>query len=183
MVKLKINHLNLKIIPHSIPVLAQQIEVWRLSAKPHKSDIIWKDRADNSKNFLYCFTCFNEFWPINNSTDCDIDLFTFTIQSQKGKKCTQAQKALEPIHLSYGECVSVRLYRPNYCGVCTDGRCCSPRRTRTLPVTFVCPDGERFQRSAMFIQSCKCSDDCGHLNEVALPPQHWMYGDTHKFTD
>lgn len=109
--------------------------------------------------------------------------FTFSAQSQKGKKCTQAQKALEPIHLSYGECVSVRLYRPNYCGVCTDGRCCSPRRTRTVPVTFVCPDGERFQKSAMFIQSCKCSSDCGHLNEVALPPQHWMYGDTHNFTD
>uniref|UniRef100_A0A3Q3GLB9 Uncharacterized protein n=1 Tax=Labrus bergylta TaxID=56723 RepID=A0A3Q3GLB9_9LABR len=92
-------------------------------------------------------------------------------------------KAPEPVRLSYGECLSVRLYRPNYCGVCTDGRCCSPRRTRTVPVTFVCPEGERFQRSAMFIQSCKCSDDCGHLNEVALPPQHWMYGDTHKFMD
>uniref|UniRef100_A0A3Q3GSU6 Uncharacterized protein n=1 Tax=Labrus bergylta TaxID=56723 RepID=A0A3Q3GSU6_9LABR len=100
-----------------------------------------------------------------------------------GKKCSPAQKAPEPVRLSYGECLSVRLYRPNYCGVCTDGRCCSPRRTRTVPVTFVCPEGERFQRSAMFIQSCKCSDDCGHLNEVALPPQHWMYGDTHKFMD
>uniref|UniRef100_A0A3B4ZRH1 Protein CYR61-like n=1 Tax=Stegastes partitus TaxID=144197 RepID=A0A3B4ZRH1_9TELE len=99
------------------------------------------------------------------------------------KTCSPTQKAPEPVHLSYGECVSVRLYRPNYCGVCTDGRCCSPRRTRTVPVTFVCPDGERFQRQAMFIQSCKCSDDCGHLNEVALPPQHWMYGDTHKFID
>uniref|UniRef100_A0A3Q0RIJ9 Uncharacterized protein n=1 Tax=Amphilophus citrinellus TaxID=61819 RepID=A0A3Q0RIJ9_AMPCI len=101
----------------------------------------------------------------------------------KGKSCSPTQKAPEPIHLSYGECVSVRLYRPNYCGVCTDGWCCSPRRTRTVPVSFVCPDGERFQRLSMVIQSCKCSDDCGHLNEVALPPQHWMYGDTHKFID
>uniref|UniRef100_A0A8D3B1S2 Uncharacterized protein n=1 Tax=Scophthalmus maximus TaxID=52904 RepID=A0A8D3B1S2_SCOMX len=100
-----------------------------------------------------------------------------------GKKCSPTQKAPEPLRLSYGECVSVRFYRPNYCGVCTNKRCCSPRHTRTVPVTFVCPDGERFQRSAMFIQSCKCSDDCGHLNEVALPPQHWMYGDTHKFID
>uniref|UniRef100_A0A3Q3GTB6 Uncharacterized protein n=1 Tax=Labrus bergylta TaxID=56723 RepID=A0A3Q3GTB6_9LABR len=105
------------------------------------------------------------------------------VPAKRGKKCSPAQKAPEPVRLSYGECLSVRLYRPNYCGVCTDGRCCSPRRTRTVPVTFVCPEGERFQRSAMFIQSCKCSDDCGHLNEVALPPQHWMYGDTHKFMD
>uniref|UniRef100_A0A3Q4G158 Protein CYR61-like n=1 Tax=Neolamprologus brichardi TaxID=32507 RepID=A0A3Q4G158_NEOBR len=101
----------------------------------------------------------------------------------KGKTCSPTEKVAEPIHLSYGECVSIRLYRPNYCGVCTDGRCCSPRRTRTVPVTFACPDGERFQRLSMLIQSCKCSSDCGHLNEVALPPQHWMYGDTHKFTD
>lgn len=112
-----------------------------------------------------------------------ISLIFFIIQPQNGKKCSPTQKAPEPLRLSYGECVSVRFYRPNYCGVCTNKRCCSPRHTRTVPVTFVCPDGERFQRSAMFIQSCKCSDDCGHLNEVALPPQHWMYGDTHKFID
>uniref|UniRef100_A0A8D3BL59 Uncharacterized protein n=1 Tax=Scophthalmus maximus TaxID=52904 RepID=A0A8D3BL59_SCOMX len=105
------------------------------------------------------------------------------VPAKNGKKCSPTQKAPEPLRLSYGECVSVRFYRPNYCGVCTNKRCCSPRHTRTVPVTFVCPDGERFQRSAMFIQSCKCSDDCGHLNEVALPPQHWMYGDTHKFID
>ncbi|XP_017283233.1 CCN family member 1-like [Kryptolebias marmoratus] len=102
---------------------------------------------------------------------------------QEGRSCFPTQKAPGPLRLSYGECTSVRLYRPNYCGACTDGRCCSPRRTRTVPVTFVCPDGEHFQRPAMFILSCKCNDDCGHLNEVALPLQHWMYGDTHKFTE
>ena len=112
-----------------------------------------------------------------------IDVLYYFILSKRGKKCTPTLKAQEPIRLSYGECLSVRLYRPNYCGGCADGRCCSPRRTRTVPVSFICPDGGRFQRSAMFIQSCKCSDDCGHLNEVALPPQHWMYGDTHKFID
>uniref|UniRef100_A0A4W6FNX1 CTCK domain-containing protein n=1 Tax=Lates calcarifer TaxID=8187 RepID=A0A4W6FNX1_LATCA len=108
---------------------------------------------------------------------------SLTVPAKRGKRCSPTQKAPKPVRLSFGECVSVRLYRPNYCGVCTDGQCCSPRRTRTVPVTFTCPDGERFQRSAMFIQSCKCSNDCGHLNEVALPPQHWMYGDTHKFID
>ncbi|XP_007569620.1 protein CYR61-like isoform X1 [Poecilia formosa] len=108
---------------------------------------------------------------------------SLTVPAKKGKHCSPTQKAPEPVRLSYGECQSVRLYRPNYCGVCTNGRCCSPRRTRTVPVTFVCPDGERFRKPTMFIQSCKCSRDCGHLNEAALPPQHWMYGDTHKFID
>ncbi|MEQ2158655.1 hypothetical protein GOODEAATRI_014676 [Goodea atripinnis] len=108
---------------------------------------------------------------------------SLTIPTKKGKHCSPTQKAPKPISLSYGECQSVRLHRPNYCGVCSDGRCCSPHRTRTVPLTFVCPDGERFQKLTMFIQSCKCSYDCGHLNESALPPQHWMYGDTHKFID
>lgn len=104
--------------------------------------------------------------------------------SQRGRKCSRTHKAPEPHRLSYAGCRSTRLYRPNYCGVCRDGRCCWPRRTRTAPVTFACPDGERFSRSVMFIQSCKCSDQCNHLNEAAMPPQQrWLYGDTHKFLD
>ncbi|XP_054634899.1 CCN family member 1-like isoform X2 [Dunckerocampus dactyliophorus] len=111
-------------------------------------------------------------------------VMTFPSKSQRGKRCSTTQKAPTPLRLSFGECVSVRLYRPNSCNVCSDGRCCSPHRTRTVAVTFACPDGQRFQRSTMFIQSCKCSvEDCGLLNDVALPPQHWMYGDTHKFID
>ncbi|XP_041719474.2 CCN family member 1-like [Coregonus clupeaformis] len=108
---------------------------------------------------------------------------SMSIPVKKGRKCSRTHKAPEPLRLSYAGCRSTRLYRPNYCGVCVDGRCCSPRRTRTASVTFACPDGERFDRSVMFVQSCKCSDKCSHLNEAALPPQQWLYGDTHKFTD
>uniref|UniRef100_A0A3P8WBT8 Si:ch211-106h11.3 n=1 Tax=Cynoglossus semilaevis TaxID=244447 RepID=A0A3P8WBT8_CYNSE len=103
--------------------------------------------------------------------------------TKRGRKCSRTHKAPEPQRLSYAGCRSTRLYRPNYCGVCRDRRCCSPRRTRTASVTFACPDGERFNRSVMFIQSCKCSDRCNHLNEAAMPPQRWLYGDTHKFMD
>uniref|UniRef100_A0A3Q3L3I2 Si:ch211-106h11.3 n=1 Tax=Labrus bergylta TaxID=56723 RepID=A0A3Q3L3I2_9LABR len=81
----------------------------------------------------------------------------------RGRKCSRTHKAPEPHRLSYAGCRSTRLYRPNYCGVCRDGRCCSPRRTRTAGVAFSCPDGERFSRSVMFIQSCKCSDESKYL--------------------
>ncbi|XP_039972942.1 CCN family member 1 isoform X1 [Xiphias gladius] len=108
---------------------------------------------------------------------------SMSIPVKKGRKCSRTHKAPEPHRLSYASCRSTRLYRPNYCGVCRDGRCCSPRRTRTAGVTFACPDGERFSRSMMFIQSCKCSHECNHLNEAAMPPQRWLYGDTHKFVD
>ncbi|XP_060721400.1 CCN family member 1 isoform X1 [Tachysurus vachellii] len=102
---------------------------------------------------------------------------------KKGRKCSRTQKSPEPLRLHYAGCRSARLYRPNYCGVCRDGRCCSPRRTRTSSVVFSCPDGERFEKSVMFIQSCKCSDQCDHLNEASLTPQRWLYGDTHKFVN
>uniref|UniRef100_A0A8C3ANI4 Si:ch211-106h11.3 n=1 Tax=Cyclopterus lumpus TaxID=8103 RepID=A0A8C3ANI4_CYCLU len=108
---------------------------------------------------------------------------SMSIPVKKGRKCSRTHKAPEPHRLSYAGCRSTRLYRPNYCGVCRDGRCCSPRRTRTASVAFACPDSERFSRSVMFIQSCKCSDECNHLNEAAMPPQRWLYGDTHKFID
>uniref|UniRef100_A0A673NKQ6 Si:ch211-106h11.3 n=1 Tax=Sinocyclocheilus rhinocerous TaxID=307959 RepID=A0A673NKQ6_9TELE len=102
---------------------------------------------------------------------------------KKGRKCSRTQKSPEPLRLRYAGCRSTRLYRPNYCGTCLDGRCCSPRRTRTAPVLFACPDGEHFERAVMFVQSCKCNDECGHLNDAALPPQRWLYGDMHKFVD
>ncbi|XP_076866301.1 CCN family member 1 [Brachyhypopomus gauderio] len=102
---------------------------------------------------------------------------------KKGRKCSRTRKSPEPLRLHYAGCRSSRLYRPNYCGVCRDGRCCSPRRTRTSSVLFSCPDGERFERAVMFVQSCKCGSECGHLNESSLPPQRWLYGDTHKFVD
>ncbi|KPP77042.1 protein CYR61-like [Scleropages formosus] len=102
---------------------------------------------------------------------------------KKGKKCSRTHKPSEPLRLSYAGCRSARFYRPNYCGLCVDGRCCSPWRTRNLAVLFVCPDGDRFERTVMFVRSCKCGDECGHLNEAALTPQRWLYGDTHKFID
>lgn len=102
---------------------------------------------------------------------------------KKGKKCSRTHKAPEPLRLSFGGCRSARLYQPNYCGVCVDGRCCAPRRTRTVSVTFACPDGMKFEKAVMFVRSCKCGPDCGHLNEAVLPPQHWLHGDIHKFAD
>lgn len=106
-------------------------------------------------------------------------LYPFPVPLQKGKKCTRMQKSRKPVHLSYAGCRSVQAYKPNYCGVCTDGRCCVPRRTRTASVLFQCPGGGSFDKAVMFIYSCKCGQDCGHLNEAAMPPQKWLYGDTH----
>ncbi|XP_028679105.1 CCN family member 1-like [Erpetoichthys calabaricus] len=104
-------------------------------------------------------------------------------QLKKGKKCTRTRKAQKPTRLSYAGCKSLRRFQPNFCGVCVDGRCCAPQKTRTVSVRFLCEDGDSFERKVMMIQSCKCSDDCGYLNEAGLQPSYRLYGDMHKFTD
>ncbi|XP_048870426.1 CCN family member 1-like [Brienomyrus brachyistius] len=102
---------------------------------------------------------------------------------KKGRKCSRTHKPPEPLRLSYAGCRSARLYQPNYCGTCADGHCCTPRRSRTAAVLFVCPDGERFQKAVMFVRSCKCGVPCEPLNEAAMVPRHWLQGDMHNFTD
>ncbi|KAL7845632.1 hypothetical protein AOLI_G00238240 [Acnodon oligacanthus] len=129
----------------------------------------------------------------NDNTQCKLEKETrlcnirpcssLALPTKKGKKCTRTHKSPEPFHMNYAGCRSIRTYQPNYCGVCTDGRCCVPRHTRTISVPFLCPGGGRIEKAVMFIRSCKCGQDCGHLNEAAMPPQKWLYGDTHKFID
>uniref|UniRef100_A0A4W3KA48 Cellular communication network factor 2b n=1 Tax=Callorhinchus milii TaxID=7868 RepID=A0A4W3KA48_CALMI len=57
-------------------------------------------------------------------------------------------------------------YRPRFCGVCTDGRCCTPHSTVTLVVEFKCPEGDRIKRKMMFIKSCSCHSDCPSDNDI-----------------
>ncbi|XP_029931242.1 CCN family member 1-like isoform X2 [Myripristis murdjan] len=85
-----------------------------------------------------------------------------------GQKCSHMEKARHPIHLSYAGCLSLKKFRPRYCGSCSDGRCCGPDQTQTLPVRFRCKDGDTFSKNVMMIQSCKCSLNCPRSN--SKPP-------------
>ncbi|KAG5832967.1 hypothetical protein ANANG_G00296870 [Anguilla anguilla] len=75
---------------------------------------------------------------------------------KKGKKCSRMHKAPEPLRLSHAGCRGARLYRPSYCGVCVDGRCCSPahphrRRDVRLPRRRALPEG-RHVRAVLRVQ-------------------------------
>ncbi|XP_067829312.1 CCN family member 1-like [Heptranchias perlo] len=129
----------------------------------------------------------------NDNPDCKLTKETRLCQTRpcsqtvypklkRGKKCTTTQKAKEPIRFTYAGCKSVKKYRPNSCGLCIDQRCCSPLKTRTIRVQFYCEDGETFNKKMMMIQSCKCSSNCPHLNEVAQP-YFRLYNDIHKFLE
>ncbi|KFP28201.1 Connective tissue growth factor, partial [Colius striatus] len=97
---------------------------------------------------------------------------------KKGKKCIRTPKISKPIKFELSGCTSVKTYRAKFCGVCTDGRCCTPHRTATLPVEFKCPDGEVMKRKMMFIKTCACHYNCPGDNDIFESLYYRkMYGD------
>ncbi|XP_077140132.1 CCN family member 1-like [Ranitomeya variabilis] len=115
---------------------------------------------------------------------CQIRLCKDPLPSKpkNGKKCTRTKKAKQAMHFTYAGCNSVRRYKPNYCGSCTDGRCCTPSKTRTMRVRFRCDDGDTFQKSMMWIEKCRCHQNCPYHSELSYP-HYRLHNDIHKFTD
>ncbi|XP_060095467.1 CCN family member 2 [Heteronotia binoei] len=97
---------------------------------------------------------------------------------KKGKKCIRTPKISKPIKFELSGCTSVKTYRAKFCGVCTDGRCCTPHRTATLAVEFKCPDGEVMKKRMMFIKTCACHYNCPGDNDIFESVYYRkMYGD------
>ncbi|KAJ6660098.1 hypothetical protein lerEdw1_018024 [Lerista edwardsae] len=97
---------------------------------------------------------------------------------KKGKKCIRTPKISKPVKFELSGCTSVKTYRAKFCGVCTDGRCCTPHRTATLPVEFKCPDGEVMKKRMMFIKTCACHYNCPGDNDIFESVYYRkMYGD------
>ncbi|KAM9505174.1 CCN family member 2-like isoform 2-T2 [Salvelinus alpinus] len=76
------------------------------------------------------------------------------------RHCEPSYRSVVPVRLVHQGCYSTRVYRPRYCGQCTDARCCTPYRISTATVAFRCPTGRLFHRAVMMIQSCVCHYNC-----------------------
>ncbi|XP_041106216.1 CCN family member 2-like [Polyodon spathula] len=100
-----------------------------------------------------------------NTYHCHLNPLLF-ISLQKGKKCIRTPRISKPMKFEFSGCTTTKTYRPKFCGVCTDGRCCTPHRTATLPVEFKCPDGEVMKKKMMFIKSCACHYNCPGENDI-----------------
>ncbi|XP_028283293.1 protein CYR61-like [Parambassis ranga] len=101
---------------------------------------------------------------------------------KKGQKCKHTEKATRPVKLSYAGCRSLKKFQPKYCGSCSDGRCCRPHRTQTLPVLFTCHTGETFRRMVMMIESCKCDLNCSGSYEK-IPDLYRLSFDNHRLRE
>lgn len=97
-------------------------------------------------------------------------LFTF----QWPRRCESSYRSAVPLRLFHQGCYSTRVYRPRYCGVCTDGRCCSPYRTRTVIFPFRCWDGRQINQPVMIINSCVCHYNCPYSSDTSFrSPAVW----------
>lgn len=58
------------------------------------------------------------------------------------------------------------MYKPRYCGLCSDGRCCTPHNTKTIQVEFRCPQGKFLKKPMMLINTCVCHSNCPQSNNA-----------------
>lgn len=91
--------------------------------------------------------------------------------------CEASYRSTVPVRLVHQGCYSTRVYRPRYCGQCTDSRCCTPYRTHTAQVSFRCPSGRMLLRAVMMIHSCVCHYNCPYSADYRAAahrsPAHW----------
>ncbi|XP_054596402.2 CCN family member 3 [Nothobranchius furzeri] len=89
----------------------------------------------------------------------------------RGSRCQKVERSNNAVHFSYKNCTSVQAYKPRYCGSCTDGRCCTPHRTKTSLVEFLCPNGKSTRRPVMAILTCACHSHCPRDDGVWEPSE------------
>ncbi|XP_012690412.1 WNT1-inducible-signaling pathway protein 2 [Clupea harengus] len=92
------------------------------------------------------------------------------------RRCQPSVRATVPLRLRHRRCVSTRVFQPLYCARCSDGRCCTPHHTGTVPVTFRCPNGSLLRLSVMTIKSCACHHHCPQAPTRRQPhrsPAYW----------
>ncbi|XP_026149680.1 CCN family member 3 [Mastacembelus armatus] len=92
----------------------------------------------------------------------------------RGSTCQRVVRSDKAIYLSYKNCTSVQAYKTRYCGSCTDGRCCTPHRTKTALVEFQCANGRPIRRPVMVILTCACHSHCPRDNTM-WPPSELGY--------
>ncbi|KAM9724157.1 CCN family member 3-like isoform 1-T1 [Menidia menidia] len=93
---------------------------------------------------------------------------------QRGSKCQRMVRSDKAVHLSHKNCTSVLAYKPRYCGSCSDGRCCTPHRTKTALVEFQCANSKITKKPVMVILTCACHSHCPR-DSAAWQPSELTY--------
>ncbi|KAI3358528.1 hypothetical protein L3Q82_014942, partial [Scortum barcoo] len=98
-----------------------------------------------------------------NLRPCEVDI---TKHIKPGKKCLNIYREEQPSNFTISGCTSKKQYRPKYCGICMDERCCIPYKSKTIDVDFECPNGTGFTWKMMWVQACFCNLSCKNPNDI-----------------
>ncbi|KAM4713308.1 cellular communication network factor 6 isoform 1-T1 [Anableps anableps] len=83
-----------------------------------------------------------------------------SIKVSTGKTCRPKFQAKKAEKLRLSGCTSTKKFKPTYCGVCKDKRCCVPNKSRMIKVNFTCKTGSNIQWKMQWITSCVCQRKC-----------------------
>lgn len=90
----------------------------------------------------------------------------FHAQMPKGKTCRPKFQANKAEKLVLSGCTSVKKYRPMYCGICTDKRCCIPNKSKIVNIEFHCKGGSNVLWKMQWITSCVCQKKCNDPDDM-----------------
>ncbi|XP_072887833.1 CCN family member 1-like isoform X1 [Hemitrygon akajei] len=92
---------------------------------------------------------------------------------KEGRGCLKVYKEKVPKAFVYESCTSLKKYKPKYCGMCQDRRCCQPSATRTINVRFHCPGSGTLVVQVAKIQRCECSRQASECALMASRSYDW----------
>uniref|UniRef100_A0A6J0ULS3 Cellular communication network factor 6 n=1 Tax=Pogona vitticeps TaxID=103695 RepID=A0A6J0ULS3_9SAUR len=92
--------------------------------------------------------------------------FPRTLKIPKGKTCRPTFQLAKAEKLAFSGCTSRQQYKPTFCGICLDKRCCIPNKSTMITVQFDCPKERSFKWKMMWITSCVCQKTCNDPGDI-----------------
>ncbi|CAB1340376.1 unnamed protein product [Coregonus sp. 'balchen'] len=89
-----------------------------------------------------------------------------TVKMLRGKTCKPKFQAKKAEKLTLSGCTSTKSFKPTYCGICTDKRCCVPNKSKMVTVNFKCKGGSNVRWKMQWITACVCQRKCNDPGDM-----------------
>ncbi|XP_004753596.1 cellular communication network factor 6 [Mustela putorius furo] len=96
---------------------------------------------------------------------CDSNIAK-SVKIPKGKTCQPTFQLLKAEKFVFSGCSSTQSYKPTFCGVCLDKRCCIPNKSKMITIQFDCPNEGSFKWKMLWITSCVCQRNCREPGDI-----------------
>ncbi|XP_004875475.3 WNT1-inducible-signaling pathway protein 3, partial [Heterocephalus glaber] len=88
------------------------------------------------------------------------------VKIPKGKTCQPTFQLSKAEKFVFSGCSSTQSYKPTFCGICTDKRCCIPNKSKMITIQFECPHEGSFKWKMHWITSCVCQRNCREPGDI-----------------